>query len=90
MMVVFKQKEQDLLLAAHDLKSSAPEVWRSFTQALGGYASAKCIEAVQSPAEMALIAHGRAQALLALGETFEDLDARVDAIKKGRMRQNRP
>lgn len=79
-----------MLLAAHTLMTSAPDAWRSFQEAVNDFAAAKCIEAVQAPAEVALIAHGRAQALLAFGEALSDLDARVDAIRKSRSRPNRP
>lgn len=85
-----KTQEQELLLAAHDLQTRSPEAWRAFATALTDYATAKCIEAVQSPVDAALVAHGRAQALLALNDALHDLDGRVEAIKKGRSRQNRP
>lgn len=79
-----------MLLAAHELSTSAPETWRLFLAAFDEYATAKCIEAIQSPADAVHVAHGRAQAVLALNEALSDLDGRVEAIKKGRSRQNRP
>lgn len=82
--------EQEFLLAAHDVSTRAPDEWRAFLAAFGDYVTSKCIEAIQAPADATHVAHGRAQAMLALNDALSDLDGRVEAIKKGRSRQTRP
>lgn len=82
-----KKPEHTMILAAHDLKTVAPQLWETFVRAFDDYAIARCIDAVNTPTDNALVAHGHAQGLLALGVHFRDLDERAAAIQKNRQRQ---
>lgn len=83
-----KEAEQTLVLTAHDMKTMSPQLWAEFVRALDDYALAKCVEAVNAPLDLAHVARGHAQGIMALSLALKDLDARAAAIQKHRKRHS--
>lgn len=73
-----------LIEEAFRLSKAAAPHWKAFMIALDNYATDTCREAVGAPPEFALIAHGKAQAMVAFGEMMTDIEDQFARIDKAR------
>lgn len=64
----------EFIIQAFRLSKEAPNAWREFEGALRAYIAEEVEKSVKASPDTALIAHGRAQALLALRDEFAKLE----------------
>ena len=74
--------QRGLIIATYMLSRSAPKQWEDFEKAFAEYVRERVEEAVQAQADIAHVAHGRAQSLLALRTTFQEIKPKYEAIEK--------
>ncbi len=60
--------------ATFRLSKISPQTWGEFMQAFSAYVTLQCEDAVRAQVADALVAHGRAQAYIALREDFRNIE----------------
>ena len=73
---------RELIAAMYVLSRTAPQQWQEFEQAFRAYVAGITEDAVKAQPDFALIAHGRAQAMLSLRDDFQNIEANYKAIEK--------